>query len=647
MFIISCTAISQNNSNLSLKDVKKAYEKYSVSNAKETIKQHEAAKDNIHSGVLQLTSKMSSFKPPKAKKGSKNRDTLFVFDTMTVTGTWMYDGPVFVLNSGWLRFRNAQATILGDIVVWGDHARLEADSSYLYIPQQYFYERSLIVADKGKVQYRHTTLDHSGLSHNLVITDSAMVEMEDVTNIGFTTCGLYSKSNIRINGTNQAGEFILTENAILDFTNANTVLLWHQVTSGGVFNKTFPNGNSGVNYQINSSSPGVTGIQYNVNLTNCSDVMWGLMPLNNSDITISNSAVRSIGLWFMGSDTIAVNGLVDNTNYTDFTANLPDRHLRLVNSSVMTWSLYSMQSSTINVSGCILGEIGSMGRSVVNTQNIMVDGSGGYFWAGDTSFIIAWGNSATCSIRSDKNGIFVFAYSVMTNGAALALGNSILICIQSTLPDDPIPYWGGVAWMENINRAAPAFTDTLVTVTGSAWIDRGPLSYLMDFAWYELYYQKSGETQWTLVKERTAREVRNDTLAVWNTYGLPAGAYTLKLLVCDNSPDSNTFDAQKSVNLIQDYTAHIHPTFSGSDQFTISPNPAKEKIELGLILAEEKSITVSIIDIYGNEARTVNYSGSKCGHDKLTISVDGLPAGIYICRLKCSLQLYSLRFIKE
>ena len=522
--IIAPIAIySQSATNAALKELSKVCSKLNPISCHEAVHQN-AKKNPIVSGAAQMIRNFKNFKKPLTNKRSKNRDTLFIYTDTTITGTWLHDGPVFVLGDGKLRFRNAHATILGDIVVWGDHALLEADSSYLYIPQLFFYERTLLVAAKGKVRYHHTTLDHSNLSHNLAISDSGHVEMDDVTNMGFTTCGLYANASMSINGINQAGEFIMTENTSIDFTNANTILVWHQVPQGGAFNKTFPNGTSGVNYQVNNATPGVSGINYRVNLTNCSDVMWGLMPMNNTDVTITNSAVRSIGLWFMGNDTIAVNGLVDNSNYNDFTANISDRHLRLINSSVMTWSLYPMQNSTINVSGCIVGEIGSMGRSVVNTQNIMVDGSGGYFWAGDTSFIIAWGNSSTASIRSDKNGIFVFAYSVMTNGEALALGNSILICIQSSLASDPVPYWGGVAWLQNIGRTSPAFIDTLVTIGGSAWIDRGPVSYLMDFAWYEVYYQQQGESLWHIIRNRTTHEVRDDTLAVWNTYGLAPGS---------------------------------------------------------------------------------------------------------------------------
>jgi len=39
-----------------------------------------------------------------------------------------------------------------------------------------------------------------------------------------------------------------------------------------------------------------------------------------------------------------VSGLVDNSEYVSYTANLPDRHLQFENSSVQTWSLYPMDS---------------------------------------------------------------------------------------------------------------------------------------------------------------------------------------------------------------------------------------------------------------------------------------------------------------
>lgn len=633
---ISFTTRSQHDQRWLLREASKSVKKFTPLRDSAIVEEPPVNSSEMKSGFIPLTKKVQGFHAPNFNKSRKSRDTLFVFDTMTVTGTWSYNGPVYVVNTGHLKFIHANATILGDIVVWGPGAILEADSSILHIPQQYFYERTMLISAGGAVKFRNTTLDHSNLSHSVALTDSSHAYYENVTNLGFTTCGLYGDAGITINGTNQAGEFIITDYSTLRFTDANTVLLWHQIPPGAVFNRSFPDGLSGVNYNINPSSSGVSGINFNVTLNNCSDVMWGIMPVNNSDITITDSHIRSIGMWFIGNDTININGLVNNTAYSDFTPTLPDRHLRLINSSVMTWSIYPMEFTTLNITGCIVGEIGAMGRSVVNTQNIIVDGSGGYFWAGDESFIIAWGNSATTSVRSEKNGIFIYAYSSVTNGLPAAIGNSILICIQSSLPDDPIPYQGGVVMMDYIGRVSPAFVDSSVAVKGSAWIDRGPGSFLMDFNWYSLFYQKPNDTTWYLLKDKTRHEVRDDILALWNTHGLLPGVYNLKLIICDNSSDINRFEAQKAVTLARDITAGLGNNSCSLHQLVIYPNPAKEEICL-IIPAGCENAFLTISDIYGRKWKYFQLPQKSLSEHEITCAIGDLPQGMYFCSLNnCS-----------
>jgi hypothetical protein len=397
----------------------------------------------LQSGVLQNIKKCKDIQQIQPGH-TRSSDTLFIgippIDSLTITGTFFHDGPIFVYGNGILRFKNATATILGDLWVWGDKALVTADSSTLYFPQQYFYQRSLIIAGNAKVIYRNTTVDHSGLSHNLLLTDSASMEMYNVKNIGFTTWGLYRSPEIYIDGINEAGEFVITDDAKLTFKNAKTILLWHHFPKNSVVNYAFPKGDTVKSYNFNSSTPGISGVGYNINVQNSYNIMWGMMPTTGSDITISNSKIRAIGLWFEGDYSIDVNGLVDNSTYSDFTANLTDRSIHLIKSTVQTWSLYPMKSTKLNVTGCILGEIGTEHHSQLQSFQIYVDGSGGYWWATDTSFIIAGFSSAVNDIRSSWNAIFLFAYSTLNNGVASALDNSILMIVQSQLPEEPKMY---------------------------------------------------------------------------------------------------------------------------------------------------------------------------------------------------------------
>ncbi|MBK7214394.1 MAG: hypothetical protein IPH88_14055, partial [Bacteroidales bacterium] len=175
----------------------------------------------LSSGII---SRGRQIKLPAVSSRSANSDTLFVLDTMNISGDWFYQGTIVIALSGQIRFKNANATILGDIYLFGDHALLQADSSNLYIPQAYFYQRVIFATGGSKVSFRHTTVDHSDLSHNIILVDSATLELIDVTNKGFTTNGIYADARVFVDGTNQAGEYVILDRSKLEFRNANTVL---------------------------------------------------------------------------------------------------------------------------------------------------------------------------------------------------------------------------------------------------------------------------------------------------------------------------------------------------------------------------------------------------------------------------------------
>ena len=318
-------------------------------------------------------------------------DTLIVGytpnDTLRITGNWTHIGPIIVLNSGVLIFKHANATIVGDIYVAG-HGKAFSDSSSIYLPQQYLYQRSIVVVQNGYLNFSNTVFNYGGFSHSFVVRDSANAFLTNITNNDYTTTGLNGHANLTINGNNLTGEFIIDDYVNLHLRHATNALLWHQFPDTAVINHSFPNGTTVNSYVFNKTTPGVSGIEYNVQVDTSYNIQWSLMPVNGSNVTISNSTVRAVGLWFMGADSCTVSGLVNNSNYSNFTAPLTDRNLQFINSSVQTWSLYPMQSSVVNLSGSIVGEIGTEGTSKLTGTGYVVDGSGGYCWSSDFSFLI-------------------------------------------------------------------------------------------------------------------------------------------------------------------------------------------------------------------------------------------------------------------
>ena len=599
-------------------------------------------------GVFGIIEKLRSVQTIPYPAGRSASDTLFIgippLDSLIITGNYTHNGPIMVLGNGILRFKNANATIVGDLYVWGDHAMVTSDSSYLYFPQQYFYQRSLVIAGKGRVVYNNTTLDHSGLSHNLVLTDSARIELANVKNIGFTTCGMSKKSEIDINGINQAGEFVITDQAHLNFNHAKTILLWYQVPDNAIFHYSFPTGDSVNSYILNHVTPGISGIDYNVRVDSSTDVMWALMPSTGSDVSISNSKIRSIGLWFIGHDTIPVSGLVDNSVYTTFTANLPDRILQLTNSSVQTWSLYPMDTVHLDITGCILGEIGSESHCTVITTDAFVDGSGGYWWSTDNTFMAGINCMAVNAVRSSRNSIFIFGYSSLNQGEISALDNSILMIVQSQLSELPVLYDGSCIWYSMIAGPSSAFADTNVAIRGSAWIDKTPTSLLMDFAWYQMFWQKSEDSIWHPVGGKQYSEKRDEILADWDTHGLEPGSYYLKLVLTDNTPDSNQNEAVKGINLL--------PGLFGIDEkekdafhLNIYPDPVTENSVAEFFIPSDDNVDISISDVNGKIVFRKEMKFTRGDH-QLEPGKLGLPAGYYVLMLKGATQKTIKKFVK-
>ena len=621
--------------------------KQSLTNKKQVFTEKTNHAPQQASGVLQMMKKEADWSMINlnALMKSKSPDTLIVgavpHDSLIITGNYIQNGPIFVLNDGLLRFKNANATILGDIYVFGDSARLYADSSYLYIPQQYFYQRALVVGMHGLVQYNNTTLDHSGLSNNLSITDSGRVEMNNVYNIGFTTNGLWSKASIDINGTNQAGEYIMTHQADLHFRHATTILLWHHLPDTSIINISFPANDTVYHYVFNDTVAGVSGIPYSVRVDTCYDLMWGLMPENGSDATITNSQIRTIGFWFKGNATSNVSGLVDNSNYVNFTAPLSDRNLHLINSSVQTWSIYPMDGTVVNLSSCIVGEVGAEQHSRVNGNGVFCDGSGGYFWSNDTSLVIAGFSSFTSNVRSEGNSFLIFAYSSMTNGIATALDKSVLFVIQSALPQDPYPLDASCVWFANINQPNSAFVDDSVDVIGSAWIDKTPISTLMDFGFYKLYYQIAGDTLWHLFKQATYQEVHNGTLGMWNTMGLAPGNYNIKVTLTDNYADSA--EAIKSVNL-QPLILSSTDQKNNYDFINVFPNPAANSMTISYAVSKDEEVSICLYDILGKKIKQICNSQKAQGKYSETIYITGLSDGMYILEIKAGETKSAKRF---
>ncbi len=479
--------------------------------------------------------------------------------------------------------------------------------------------------------FKDVNFNYSGMQHNLVVGDSATLAMENVHQNDWTTAGLYGGSSLFIDGMNLGGEYILTDSSSSIFKHVDTLLLWHKFPQTAVIDHSFPQGDTVYNYYFSNVIPNIAGVDY-VNLTDsCHTVWWGIMPVNGSDVTLQNSNIRVAGPWFQYGDSLSVTGIENNTFYPNTLIPLADRTLNMLNTYVQTWSFYVFDSSYVAIDNCILGEVGTQQTANVVAQDMLLDGSGGYFWATDTSFVYALNVTSYATTRSEKSGIFLLAYSEMPFSAPTATANSLVISVQNNTALDPIPYDGALAWNQKIESPSVAHVDSLIPVIGSAWIHQGPNGSWMDFQSHSLYYQLLGASSWTPIVVDSTLAVSHDTLAFWNTNGLQAGDYILRQMVRNNLGDS--IESFVNVQLLASVVKLTN--YNTIDTFSLIPNPTNEITTLHFNLTQDDIFQINMIDISGKNISTVSEKRNfKKGKNVLQINVEGLSEGIYFVRLQ-------------
>jgi len=248
---------------------------------------------------------------------------------------------------------------------------------------------------------------------------------------------------------------------------------------------------------------------------------------------------------------------------------------------------------------------------------------------------MAFQTPLTTHVRSDRNGILIYAYSPLTMGTALAIGNSTLLCIQSSLPEEPVALHKASVWNVNIASPSSGNTNSLIPVMGWALIDHAPDCIHPDMDWYQLFYSTPENDTMIEITPKIITEKRNDTLAVWNTAGLKPGQYLLHLRVSNASEMPVAVDAVKTISL--------NPGVFGIDQYEnndlkIFPNPVTD------VLSYDFPGPKSLIAISNSNGSIVWQGYPEKGSS--TIDVKHLPAGLYILTIFDNSRMGKARFIK-
>ena len=563
-------------------------------------------------------------------------------ETLKVTDTLEYYGNVMLINDGVLLVDSGTFILHGNIFAM-DSSKYLVYNGIVRYPQMMTYEWFTYLLGKSRMEVHNSSFYYNGFPYTLGSSDSATLIWDSVYLADWTTGGCWRHASAILNHVNLAGEWLFADSIQASFSNIDTLLSWFYYGEGDTVDFAFPPWENMIHLVMSDTVSGITGIDYSVTLDTIGYSMWGTILKPGAHVTFRDSKIRTVGIMGEGADSQDVSGLVNGLSYDDFTLPMSDRYFHLLNTSVMTWSLYPADSFILTFDHCIVGEVLSMDYSQVHGESYYLDGTGGHFQADGNSLNIAILTSFTSEIYTTGNGVALLVSCAMpeTYGGIWSRNSSIIVLANCQFPGVPHAYDSSFIYVIGIDEPFYAASGTIVPIIGTAEMIEGPYS-LLHFDHYNLYWALEGDTSiWNPIDNPHNYEVWKDTLGLWDTRGLPLGNYLIKLEMVNSYPDS--FSILHMVILNREDTSGVEETRETERILRItSLQKAPRRAHLKLTLPRKENIDLKIYDISGKLIKDLYHGNLNPGAHTFSITTN---PGTYIAVLKYGRGVVRRKFV--
>ncbi len=154
---------------------------------------------------------------------------------------------------------------------------------------------------------------------------------------------------------------------------------------------------------------GSNGIFQICSLKRCRVKLWPLLVKPGCELTLKDIPPENwVVVGFHLPNSAIISDLRNGLTVRDALIGLPDRIVRLIRVSVDTFNLYAEQNALITVRNSHIGELLASGQSEVIMQNVIVDGSGGFFGSGDNATVDAEDCLFTCDVQATSSSTISF-----------------------------------------------------------------------------------------------------------------------------------------------------------------------------------------------------------------------------------------------
>ena len=454
-------------------------------------------------------------------------------EAVTLTEDRIVDGSVIVIGRSRLHVTaGARLTVTGEMIV-AEQARFELDGASLHFPQAFAYQSGIVATDSGQVVMADATIDGGGHSFSLFVAGSAAVHYERVEVVqGFSTWVVADDASAELLDCVNAGEFLQPGRSSLAISGSDTVLYWFVAPDGSTFDLTLPPPGDVASFGVDPSAPDVAGIEYQMQLSDCTNVNWAIMARSGSQVTVRDSELFAVGTWFDQTDTVHVRGVANQSSFSDQSYDWGSVHHRFVNTTVRTWNFYAYGQTQLTLENCVFGEIGCADQARATVIRSLCDGSGGYVSAGGQSFCVLYNSTNLSQTTVSGDATMIFADSSIAAPQIDALDASVLALLNTSFPGEPAAHDAAVIFDAAVGwTRAPAGEP--VELRGSARVLAGPDSpaafegYVLEYGTYD------DPNVWTPIAE-SPDPVRQQTLGIWDTCGRVSGVYAVRLTLAHN-----------------------------------------------------------------------------------------------------------------
>lgn len=436
------------------------------------------------------------------------------------------------------------------ITLTGNAGLAIVNGAELHFVQEYVHQHTINAHDTSRVFLFQARVRSDGSAETVILRDSAAYTAIATTFDDWTTWYMWETSALTLDSVNKAGDIVFYDSPTIDIRNTVGVMPWMHFPDGSTANLSLPDTADCRPTSLAIDGTVVDGIGWSLSIENSYCVALGISSYPGSDVTIRDTTLSMAMVRLTGDRFYFVPGEFKNgEHHSDrvFTS-LPDRNLRLVNSSVNWWKVDAHENAAVIADDIVFSEMMVIDsarmwitNSICEGQTIhlgALDDAVVYFEGGEIwSYVSTWGNSTMVlddSLVDHTKAEYLYQY---TN---IAHQNSRLYAVNSNFVspvDDPggaLPRAvdGALVMFARLAELSPASARSWVPVRGEAWIDAGPLNSTT-FARYTLSARPKGGVWWRQFRQGVlpAREER--VLGWWSPslMGFRPGTYEIALTV--------------------------------------------------------------------------------------------------------------------